>query len=41
MAMDVDIGNLADGEYALKIEVAGPYGLVATGEWQFIVDRSR
>ena len=41
MAMDVDIGNLADGEYALKIEVAGPYGLAATGERQFVVDRSR
>ena len=41
MAMNVDIRNLADGEYALKIEVAGPHGLVATGERQFSVDRSR
>lgn len=41
MAMDVDIRNLADGEYALKIEVAGPYGLVATAERQFTVVRSR
>ena len=41
MAITVDIADLEDGDYILRIRVAGPDGSPAVGERPFSVDRSR
>ncbi len=41
MAITVDIADLEDGDYVLRIRVAGPDGSPAVGERPFSVDRSR
>ena len=41
MAITVDIADLEDGDYVLRIHVAGPDGSAAVGERPFSVDRSR